>query len=358
MQMSGLLSAFPPAELLQWAHNDQITGTLVLRRSSREKRILLRNGRIVGCLSNERYDFYGQFLLAGGYVTEHEMLMALSACEESQEGLRLGEALTQLGILDEETVVKTLLVTTEQAIIDVFLWPRGVFFLLEDEPAPAKLEMPPIDPITLVLEGVRQIDEVGRIRERLPHDAVILAPGPAWPGEGLPKLAQRITGVFEPDQTLSDLHEATGGGYCQFLTETDRLLQAGVFEIDTLGDPDPDTNTLSLLDIMLDRVQDDRQATIGATVAMPIAVLGQLYPLWLDHGDESAQQQVLGNLKDFALGLDGSRQLDGLLSAEPRTRDEQLEWLWLRMGGRRLVLLPHAADEVLRARLTRDLVPS
>jgi len=35
MEFSGRLSAFPIGDILQWAHNDQRTGSLVVRRSGR-----------------------------------------------------------------------------------------------------------------------------------------------------------------------------------------------------------------------------------------------------------------------------------------------------------------------------------
>jgi hypothetical protein len=349
MQLSGLLKTFPPAELLQWAHNDRLTGTLVLRRSSREKRVLFRDGRIVGCLSNERFDFYGQHLLARGYISEPELLVALSECEE-RGGLRLGQALLRLELLDEDTVIRTLVEQTEQAVIDIFLWPRGVFFLLDDEPPLPDLEIPAIEPIGLVLEGVHQIDEVNRIRRRLPHDSVVLGKGPRWPGSDLPPLGRRIVGVFRSEMTLHDLHESAGGAYCPFLTQTDALLQADVFTVLRLGEPAADTVSLSLLDLMLDRVQEERQATVGATVAMPLAVLGQLYPLWLDHGSPSAESE-LAAVRELAKGLDGRRKLGHLLAGDPGAREEQLEWLWLRIGNRELVLLPSPATPALRASL-------
>lgn len=349
MQMSGLLKTFPPAELLQWAHNDRLTGTLVIRRSSREKRILLRDGKIVGCISNERFEFYGQFLLASGFVSEHELLMALSHCEESKPQVRLGEALVDLNILDEPEVIRSLVKQTEQSILDLFLWPRGVFFLLEDPPDTPKLEMPPIDPIRLVLEGVRQIDEVERIRSRLPHDGVMLKPGPEWPGEELSHLSTRIVGVFRKGTTLDDLHGATGGGYCQFITETDQLLQAGVFEIESLGEPEPETKTLSLLDLMLDRIHEERQATVGVTVGMPLAVFGQLFALWLD-GDAEAPDPST-TLGKFAARLNGRTHLSTVLSRDREKRDEELEWLWLQIGNRRLMLLPKAIDKAKREQL-------
>ena len=339
MQMSGLLKAFPPAELLQWAHNDRYTGTLVVRRSSREKRVLLREGKVVGCLSNERFEFYGQFLLAAGFISEHQLLLALSHCEEHALQPRLGEALIELDILEEDKVLESLTMQTEQSVLDLFLWPRGVFFLIDDEPPASKLDIPPLDPVHLVLEGVRQIDEVARIRSRLPHDGVLLKPGPAWPGQNLEPLPTRIVGCFKPGITLAELHETTGGGYCQFLTETDGLLQAGVFAIESLGEPRPETQSLSLLDLMLDRVHEERQATVGATVGMPLAVFGRLFPLW-DGDAGSLDAQVSHEIRTFASLLDGTSRLSTLLAVDPTRREEQLEWLWLQIGNGKLALLP------------------
>jgi hypothetical protein len=42
-----------------------------------------------------------------------------------------------------------------------------------------------------------------------------------------------------------------------------------------------------------------------------------------------------------------------LLSADPGRREEQLEWLWLRIGNRELVLLPTPAPPGLRSALAK-----
>jgi len=351
MQMSGLLSAFPPADLLQWAHNDQLTGTLVLRRSTREKRIHFSKGKIVGSLSNESFDYYGQFLLANGYVSEHELLVALSACQENNN-LQLGQALLQSGALTRDQTIESLVEHTRQSITDLFMWPRGVFFLLDDEPPEQTLAIPPMDPVGLVLEGAHQMDEVNRIRERLPHDRVILKPGPAWPGTELSPLARRIVGVFVPEVTLQELHESSGGGHTRFLTVADELLRAQVFEVQQFGDPAPDTMALSLLDILLDRVQRDRQSEIGGTVSLPVSALGQLYAVWIGHDRRSAKDEVPEKLQGFAASLNGEIRLAALLANDTKRREEQLEWLWLQIGGQRLILLPQPVDEDLRRRLT------
>ena len=68
MEFSGRLAAFPMADLLQWAKNEACTGALVIRRSQREKRIYFNAGDVVGCLSNDPAEFYGQYLLLHGHL--------------------------------------------------------------------------------------------------------------------------------------------------------------------------------------------------------------------------------------------------------------------------------------------------
>jgi len=70
MEFSGRLAAFPPAELLQWAHHERRTGALVFRRSRRQKRVFFEKGEVVACLSDDPADYYGQHLQLYGYLTE------------------------------------------------------------------------------------------------------------------------------------------------------------------------------------------------------------------------------------------------------------------------------------------------
>src|SRR6185436_20310056 len=106
MEFSGRLTAFPPADLLQWAKNDRRTGALVVRKSDREKRVYFHQGEVVGALSTDPAEFYGQHLLLAGHLTERQLFEALSHCTVS--GKRLGGTLSELGFLSPELIQKTL----------------------------------------------------------------------------------------------------------------------------------------------------------------------------------------------------------------------------------------------------------
>jgi hypothetical protein len=70
MEFSGRLAAFPIGDILQWAHNDRRTGSLVVRRSGCEKRVFFRDGEIAACFSDDAAEFFGQHLLVTGQVDE------------------------------------------------------------------------------------------------------------------------------------------------------------------------------------------------------------------------------------------------------------------------------------------------
>src|SRR5262245_15183245 len=126
MEFSGRLAAFPPGDLLQWARNDRRTGALVVRRTDREKRVYFSAGDVVGCLSTNPDEFYGQYLLVNGHLDQRQLLAALSQCTST--GRRLGAVLLDQGLLSPEAVQQTLRRQIEDLVCDLFLWERGVFY--------------------------------------------------------------------------------------------------------------------------------------------------------------------------------------------------------------------------------------
>ncbi|HEY2739929.1 MAG TPA: DUF4388 domain-containing protein [Thermoanaerobaculia bacterium] len=126
MEFSGRLAAFPMGDLLQWAKNERRTGALVVRRSEREKRVYFHQGEIVGCLSDDPAEFYGQHLLVNGYLDDGQLFKALTHC--TSHNIRLGAALRELEILPQDVIQRTLREQIEDSICDMFLWPRGLFY--------------------------------------------------------------------------------------------------------------------------------------------------------------------------------------------------------------------------------------
>src|SRR3954451_19483863 len=175
MEFSGRLAAFPMADLLQWARNESCTGALVIRRSQREKRVYFSTGEVVGCISNDPGEFYGQYLLLQGQLDEGQLSQGLSIC--MTRSVRLGVALREMGLLPPEVIQQTLRAQIEDQICDLFLWKRGVFYFVAELPPEEEILPQPINVLGLVMEGGRWLDETSRIRRVLVHDEVVLVRG-------------------------------------------------------------------------------------------------------------------------------------------------------------------------------------
>ena len=67
MGINGQLSTMSLTDLLKWASLNQKTGVLEIERNKVRKEITFRQGRIVGCYSNEPSAKLGQFLLSQFY---------------------------------------------------------------------------------------------------------------------------------------------------------------------------------------------------------------------------------------------------------------------------------------------------
>jgi hypothetical protein len=166
MSMVSNLRTMGLPDLLQWLATTRKTGTLYLKRRSIEKRLLFRDGVIRSSWSNDPAESLGQFLLRDRLITEEQLFKAL-LLQEDQGGL-YGEILISQGLVSEEQLRLALHRKAEETIYDLFLWPDGAFeFRDEDEP-PSFFVQIDISVTSVVLEGVRRVDEWRRIRYVIP----------------------------------------------------------------------------------------------------------------------------------------------------------------------------------------------
>lgn len=339
MEFSGRLTAFPPGELLQWAVNDRRTGTLVVRRSTREKRLAFREGRIVACLSDDPGEFYGQHLLLSGVVSEDELIRAL--LHSAQAGRRLGAVLADLEILSTDAIQATLREHVQDLALDLFLWEKGVFYFESAVPPSEELLPRPIDPVGLGLEGARWMDEYRRIRRVFVHDDVVLT-AQRRPRQTPLSVRQRwILDKANGERSLGELHRAIGGSYFRFLAAAYELCIHELLDIEEIRDePSSGTREVSLLGVVLEQAraeaggEENREPRRG----MPLTVLKRLVPVWFG---ESLPDTAADS---FYARCDGTARLGEILSASDQERELDLLFVALRRGA--LGLLPAPIHEL------------
>ncbi len=340
VEFSGLLASIPASDLFQWAKNDRRTGELVVRRSSREKRLSFREGSLVGATSDDPAEFFGQYLLLNGYLSEADLVRALAFCAEN--GKRVGSALVEQGILVQENVAKALHDHVQDLTLDLFLWDRGVFFFESCQPDTEEIACAPIDSLFVAMEGSRWLDEYRRIRRVLTHDEIILRRhGQGAEPPGLAPLAQRIFALVDGERTLGQVHRALGGSLFRFLAATFDLCVKEILDIATTRHSAASaTRELSLHDLMLAqagvRSSDGGRGT-ASHEGVPFALLEKMVPIWLGEPIPSTQQD------SFYRKCDGSARLRDLLTGG---RKDEMDLLFTALGRGVIALLPAPLAEL------------
>jgi len=219
--LTGNLRTMGLPEILQWISAGRKTGTLELQHESIRKRILFRDGNIHSSWSNDPRESLGQYLVRSRRITEEQLFKAL--LRQESQGRLLGTILIDDGLIDDEELRRLLRAKAEETIFDIFLWNEGQFDF-KDEVLPQNLSVHLDTPVTaVILEGIRRVDEWGRIRAVLPsmqtsfklngatHDVVDPvereALGLAGSGKTLAEIALHMRrSEFEAAALVFDLH--------------------------------------------------------------------------------------------------------------------------------------------------------
>jgi hypothetical protein len=170
MSLIGNLRTMSLPDILQWVAIGRKTGTLHLEHRSIQKRIAFRDGTIATSWSTDPRESLGQFLIREGCVSEEQLFRALLRQEE--KGTLIGSILVEEGSLDADTLRRVLKTKAEETIYDIFLWTEAQFEFKEGEFPREPLINIEIGVTEVVMEGIRRVDEWGRIRKVFPSSDV------------------------------------------------------------------------------------------------------------------------------------------------------------------------------------------
>jgi hypothetical protein len=345
MEFTGRLAAFPAPNLLQWAAQERVNGSLVIRRSQREKRIGFRAGRVVDCRSNQTQELFGQFLLIHGHLGAEPLSRALSVARARKQPL--GETVGELGLLGEAELRDTLSRSLSELIQDLFLWKQGLFYFV-DEPTPKRRIEPEVSSTEIVLEGTRWIDELARIREVLVDDGMVVRPGPRLGRSSYSPLERRILEAIGEEASLRELYPRVGGVHFPFLAACHELLQKGAIEISRGVDDEPTlSREFDLREVLLS--VDSEEVFVGAESAIfPLEAIESLVPVWIQAPPAREIESLPISQRAFLDGFDGRNTLRKLFSPASETRADQIELLLVELKKRNVLLLPASLDDVSR----------
>jgi hypothetical protein len=219
------------AEILQWLGNARKTGTLSIERNKVEKRILVRDGRVIACASQEPADMLGHYLVSRGRITEEVLRAALASQEVRRE--HLGRILVAQGALAEDELRRCLEDKAQEAIFGLFEWSDAEFRFTDGETSDPNIYAVNMRVEDILLRGAQRWDELQRIRAVFNDPGIVLRRTARVPPAEVfrNRMARRIYESVNGDRTVAEvLLHAHGSEYIvtKFLHE---LFRAGVFEI-------------------------------------------------------------------------------------------------------------------------------
>src|SRR5438552_1792793 len=247
MSLTGNLRTMDLPEILQWISTGRKTGTLHIERRSVHKRIVFKDGVIHSSTSNDPRESMGQFLIRDRHVTEEQLFRAL--LRQETEGRLLGAILVGDGVLSEEDVRNSLESKAEETIYDLFLWTEGKFEFKDGEMPANILVHVEMGVTSVIMEGIRRVDEWRRIKEVFPSMGTsfrVLVAGPPVddPAE------QQALALAGAGKTLSEMSLEMRRSEFETAALLLDLYNRGMVAVDRVKEDMPDDAVGSIQDLL------------------------------------------------------------------------------------------------------------
>lgn len=169
--LEGDLSRFEVPDLLTFLNMGRRTGALVLEQPEQETKMFFREGRPVFATTTKSALRLGSMLVKTGRVSQDHLGRLLDRHRSGT--FRLGQVLLSEKLVSEKELASVLKVQVSEVIFDTFEWTSGCFSFFDHVTPPATAVTLEMDLQNLIMEGVRRIDERGRLQEAFPDLDVV-----------------------------------------------------------------------------------------------------------------------------------------------------------------------------------------
>jgi hypothetical protein len=193
--LEGNLACFEVPDLLTFLNMGKRTGVLVMENPDQETKLFFKEGKPIFATSTKEELRIGNMLLRQGKMDMPTLERVLT--KHKGAGQRIGQILLMEKLLKEDELASFLKVQVSEIIFDTFDWRTGVFSFFDRIPPPDTAVTLEMDIQNLIMEGVRRIDERGRLSEVFP-DLNLVAEAVANPE----RIKQSVTLTREEWQVL------------------------------------------------------------------------------------------------------------------------------------------------------------
>lgn len=169
--LQGDISRVQLPDVLSFVSMIRRSGKLILRNGTMERTLVWKDGDIVFATSNSPEDSLGLFLLRNGKITQQQY-------DESKRRvtpqLRHGKLLVQMGAISPKDLWWGVKNQALDIIYSLFHWQSGSFEFVESmEEISGERIVLSLNTSSVIMEGIRRLDESARIREKVPSRDIV-----------------------------------------------------------------------------------------------------------------------------------------------------------------------------------------
>jgi hypothetical protein len=159
--VAGDLGGLPIADFLGFVHHSRLSGVLTVSADGAERSIAFKDGEVRSARSTAACERLGEVAIRLGLATEAQLARAAAS------GRPLDRALAEEGGLSANDVWKCLHEQLTAVFHGILLSPAGTFALVDEDPAEPSAPLS-VSTQSLLMEGLRRIDELSLFAARIP----------------------------------------------------------------------------------------------------------------------------------------------------------------------------------------------
>jgi hypothetical protein len=236
MALVGNIKDFGLSDFLYLVDRGYKTGGLHLVHGQETALLFFEKGKLI-MAARKPEDQQGDLLVRLGLINADQLSQARQNLSVQGNGASLTHVIVEAQIASRDQIQSVLQGFTEESVYGLFGWPEGEFrFEQNQRPAPDAPVIPiPISVDHLIMEGVRRIDEWGRIKDRIPSTDMVVRfleqPDERAKGVKLAPEEWRIFARINGKDTLAEIARKTNLGEFDVCRIVYGFLTAGLVEV-------------------------------------------------------------------------------------------------------------------------------
>jgi two-component system, OmpR family, response regulator len=226
----GSLSTTGLPSLILDALEEKLSGTITIKQGKMAKVIFFYKGYPVFAQSNLRRETLGQMLVRMGKISAEDNQRAMSLAKS--RSIHFGSALQTLKLMDQETFGKELLTNVREKIETALVWRQGTWLFQEDPQVASKVPRCGIDPVKLVLRGLKKLvmveESVQRVSGKENQRFSLLPRFENYRDAFVTIYGSMLVDVVTEGRTLNEMLMAMGSNPWDAIQQVDILLHANM----------------------------------------------------------------------------------------------------------------------------------